>query len=72
VDKDQVKNKPFYGVALFFIIAGATIFAVSCVSILYSVYGEGAIMTSPVMKSIGGLIVMALGYIQLELELMRK
>lgn len=72
MDKDQVKNKPFYGVALFFIVIGAIIFAFSSVSLLFSIYGAGTIVSSPFAKSIGGLIVMALGYIQLELELLRR
>ena len=73
MDKNQAKDKPFYGVALFLILVGIVIFAVSGISWLFSVYGAGTvIVSSPFTKIIGGLIVMALGYIQLELELLRR
>ena len=61
----------FRGVALLLILAGATIFAMGIVMWLFNYFGD-TIFSFPSTKVIGGLIVLALGYIALELEFIRK
>ena len=69
--KDFDPHKPyFHSVALAFIILGAGFFAVGSVEWFansYSSYG----FAFPAAKVLGGLVVAALGYIHLELELIR-
>ena len=61
----------FMGVAMALIIAGAALFAIGLVCWILSACGS---FTSswPGAKIIGGMIVIALGYILLELEIMRR
>lgn len=60
----------FRGVALFLILIGAGILAVGAVEWKANLIWNYNFY-SPMSKVIGGLIVLALGYIQLELELIR-
>jgi len=61
----------FSGVALFIIFAGIVVFSAGLVMWLFNYFGNTA-FNFPASKIIGGLIVIALGYIVLELELLRK
>ena len=66
------KEKLFTGVALMFIILGAIIFTVGLVAWFYNMsIGYNSVITFPSFKSIGGLLVMGIGYLILELELIR-
>lgn len=62
----------FYGVALSFIIFGTIIFVFGLISWYISAVGGISILSFPFLKVIGGLIIMALGYILLEIEIIRK
>lgn len=61
----------FLGVAIIFILSGATILALGLVMWLFNVCGDAS-FSIPSSKVIGGLVILALGYIVLELELLRK
>jgi len=61
----------FFSVALALILTGATLVAVGIVRWCLFELGWPVNDTTSIMLGIGGLIVLALGYIQLELELMR-
>jgi hypothetical protein len=60
------------GVAVMFILVGIVIFVFGGLGWLVNASQQATIMNEPSAKIIGGLIIMALGYIQLELGLMRK
>jgi uncharacterized protein involved in response to NO len=60
----------FRGVALALIFCGAGIIAVGLVELGSNLLSDTA-FHSPAFKVIGGLIVTALGYVHLELELLR-
>ncbi len=62
----------FYGVALGLIVVGAAIFALGLVGWLCNYYTGITLLSIPSIKVIGGAVVIALGYIVLELELLRK
>lgn len=66
------EDKSFVAVAMSFIVAGAGIFAFGAIAWLANVSAEKTLFALPSLKVIGGLIIMALGYIQLELGLLRK
>lgn len=66
------EDKTFVGVAMSFILVGAAIFAFGLIGWLVNSMVEENINALPSLKVIGGLVVMALGYIQLELGLLRK
>ena len=68
-DKNR-KNVSFFGVSIALILSGAIILSVGAVMWLFNVYGDSS-FAMPSAKVIGGLVVMALGYIQLELEWIR-
>lgn len=70
-EKRSKKEISFYGVAGFIILMGAAGVAVGGVQWLMNYYGEFG-FTWPMVKIFGGMVVLALGYIVLELELMRK
>lgn len=61
----------FFGVAILLIIFGATIFSVGLVMWLFNCFGDTTYYF-PTVKIIGGLLILAMGYIVLELELIRK
>ncbi len=66
------KEKLFTGVALMFIILGALVFSIGTVVWIYNLaVGYNSIITFPGFKAISGLLVMGIGYIILELELIR-
>jgi hypothetical protein len=62
----------FYGVALALIILGAAVFALGLVGWLCNYYSESTVLSIPSVKVMGGAIITALGYILLELEMIRK
>ena len=62
----------FYGVAIGLIVLGIIIFVYGTVAWLFNIYSTDAGFYFPSFKVIGGAIIMALGYIQLELELLRQ
>jgi len=66
------KNATFFGVAIIMILIGAALFAVGAVSWFVNCYTDTTVVSIPSLKIMGGLITMALGYIILELELIRK
>ncbi len=66
------EEKSFLAVALAIILAGAVIFAFGVVGWLINVGQASNIIALPGLKVIGGLIVISLGYIQLELSLLRR
>ena len=68
-DKNR-KNVSFFGVGIALIIIGASILSVGSVMWLFNIYGDSS-FSIPSVKIIGGLVVLALGYIQLELEWIR-
>lgn len=72
MDLEARKKATFFGVALIMILVGAALFAIGGVAWIMNVCTESTVISIPSIKIIGGLIVMALGYIILELELIRK
>ena len=66
------QDRSYVGVALSFILIGAALFAFGLVSWLVNIGAEQTIINEPSMKVFAGLIIMALGYIQLELGLIRE
>lgn len=65
------KHKTYFlGVAMAVILAGAAILALGLVELGLNLWGNGAYY-SPLSKVIGGLVVLSLGYIHLELEEIR-
>lgn len=65
------KEISFFGVAILVLLSGAAIFAYGAVAWLFNVYQDTG-FAMPSLKIIGGLVVMSLSYIQIELELMRR
>lgn len=61
----------FVGVGLFFIIVGAVVVAFGLAGWLIQVSG-GQVMAYPFFKAIAGMILIGLGYLILEIELLRK
>jgi len=66
------KDSSFHSVALGLILAGAAIFAFSVVAWYYNTVAEANLIALPMPKAIGGLIVLGIGYIVLELDFLRK
>lgn len=66
------EDHSYVAVAMMFIIAGAFIFAFGTFSYLVNMFASLNFIAFPSVKIMGGLIIMALGYIQLELGLLRK
>lgn len=62
----------FFGVGILFILFGSVIFAFSLVGWLSSAAGNDILIHAPFTKVIGGAIIIALGYILVELELIRR
>jgi hypothetical protein len=63
----------FYSVGMFFIVAGAAFFIYGIIGWLSNVAGNQNITFSfPSEKILGGMVVMLLAYIVLELELLRS
>jgi len=59
-------------VAIGLIVLGIVIFVYGSVAWLFNIYSVDAGFYFPSFKVIGGAIIMALGYIQLELEITRQ
>mgnify|MGYP001561132702 CR=1 FL=1 len=70
--KKKTAEASFYDVALALIIMGALILTYGLVGWLFNSFGSACTFVFPSMKIMGGLVILALGYIQLELELLRK
>jgi|GEM_PF-2465211 len=65
-------HKPyFYSVSLMFILAGALLTAVSLVETIFNMLPNDYTFNNVFAKLAAGLVVMVLGYIHLELELIR-
>lgn len=67
----KARERKFYGVALALIVIGAGIFVFGSIQFVLQVLATWQ-FGWPMAKVIGGLIVMSLGYIILELELLRQ
>lgn len=72
MDLETRKSKTFFGVAIVMILTGAALFAVGAVAWFANYYTNSTIVSIPSLKIMGGLVVLSLGYIILELELIRK
>lgn len=66
------EDKSFVAVALSMILIGAAIVSFGLVGWLVNVSNSEVVVVFPSMKVIGGFIIIALGYIQLELGLLRS
>lgn len=65
-------HKPyFYGVAMFIILFGSVLLALGAVELGLNLIGTSS-FNQPLLKVMGGVIIIALGYIHLELELLRS
>lgn len=65
------KDKSFMAVAIMMILAGVVIFVFGVLGWWVNVAAEETLIAFPSLKVMGGLVIMALGYIQLELGLLR-
>lgn len=66
------KEKLFAGIAIMFILLGAIVFTIGAVTWFYNmIIGSNSIITFPGFKAISGLLIIGIGYIILELELIR-
>lgn len=61
----------FFGVAILLILAGVVVFSLGSVMWLFNCFSN-TVFSSPSTKVIGGLVILALGYVVLELEFLRK
>ena len=66
------KDKSFMAVALVMILAGVVIFVFGVLGWCVNVTADETLIAFPSLKVMGGLVIMALGYIQLELGLLRN
>ena len=66
------EDHSYIAVALTFILLGAGIFAFGLVAWLINTAAAQTLVAFPSLKVIGGLIIMCLGYIQMELGLLRS
>ena len=71
-NKKNRQDRSYVSVATTFIIIGAIVFTFGAVSWLVNIGAGQEVVNAPAVKLIGGLIVMSLGYIQLELGLIRE
>lgn len=71
----MIKRDPekigFFGVSILLILAGIIIFSFGTVMWLFNYFGDST-FSIPSSKIMGGLIILALGYVVLELEFLRK
>ena len=65
------ENQSFMAVAMAMIVIGVVIFVFGALGWWINVSADQTLVAFPSIKVIGGLIVMSLGYIQLELGLLR-
>jgi len=66
------EDKSFVAVALTVIFMGAAVFAFGVSGWLINWSNNEVVVAIPSMKILGGIIIMSLGYIQLELGLLRN
>jgi cytochrome b561 len=66
------EDHTYVAVALTFILLGAAIFAFGVIGWLINTAANQNVMSFPSMKVVGGIVIMSLGYIQMELGLLRK
>ena len=66
------KDKSFMAVAMLMILAGVVIFVFGVLGWWVNVSVAQNLIAFPSLKVIGGLVIMELGYIQLELGLLRN
>ena len=62
---------PFRGVALALIIFGAVVVGICGAAWILAYFWDYFVISMPFTKLIGGLIIVALGYVILEMELIR-
>ena len=62
----------FHGVGLALILFGAIVCAIGLAAWLVSAFGGGSILVFPFFKVMGGVVILGIGYIILEIELLRK
>ena len=65
------KDNSFLAVAICMIVAGVVFFVFGLLGWWVNVAAEQNLIAFPSLKAMGGLVIMALGYIQLELGLLR-
>lgn len=65
------KDKSFMAVAMVMILAGVVIFVFGVLGWWVNITANQNLVAFPSLKVIGGLVVMSLGYIQLELGMIR-
>lgn len=70
--KRNGKEISFLGVAMAIILFGAAIFAIGVISWIFNMVLGKTCFSFPMFKSAFGVVILALGYIVLELELMRR
>lgn len=64
-------HKPYFrGVAIAILLCGIVIVALGIVELALNLFGHN-LYSAPIFKIIGGLIVLSLGYIHFELEMLR-
>ena len=69
--KDFDNHKPYFrSVAIATLLCGAAILALGVVELLMNLWG-GTNFSEPLFKIIGGFVVTSLGYIHMELEMLR-
>jgi hypothetical protein len=66
------EDKSFVAVAMMMIMIGAAIVSFGLVGWLVNISASENIIAFPSLKVMGGLVIVSLGYIQLELGLLRK
>jgi len=69
---ENQKGKSFFGVAMALILCGAFIFSVGIVAWIINYYLKTTVITTPSIKIMGGLLILALGYIIFILEAIRR
>lgn len=69
--ESDIKKISFHTVALAIILFGAAVTAFGSMSWLFNYYAGENFFSEPSSKVIGGVIIIALGYIQLEIGLGR-
>ena len=72
MNHNERQNRSFLGVSIMFILLGAAIFSFGAVAWFFNYFTETSLVYIPSQKIMGGLFVIALGYIIFELELIRK
>ena len=65
------KDKSYVAVAMIMILAGVVFLVFGVLGWWVNVAAEQNLVAFPSLKAMGGLVIMALGYIQLELGLLR-